>query len=315
MNLTFTARTTPACQDFLKIIEDGQQYRIEEFAEKHKNANIFEFGNAVKASSILYRGVVKKHADVVSDYVAFSESLPFYQFKPPMLMLESSDRAAVAFVKSACECLQNARYFSMMSADILDTNENINWSGGYLPHFLFRTINFSTAVSWYSNCFDQILQIVYWGYSLFTSVRDRSSVYDPSWDVERTLKCCTYGFVQKELNARGLTSLEMFIADCMAKIQGVRDWANYIKHKGGIDYKYIEAPSPMQIRVKMNGDPDFTPIDDYFSPVSVDIDEKITSLKNAHIALFYCLTEVVKDIDFDGRAVRLSKQQEETPNE
>jgi hypothetical protein len=314
MNFTITAKTSPECQNFLKIIEGGQQYRLEEFAENHKGANVLEFDNAVKASSVLYRGVEKKYADVTSEYVAFSESLPFFEFNSPMMLLDSSDRAAIAFVKSARECLQNARYFTMKSADILDTNDNINWSGGYLPQFGFRTINFSTAVSWYSNCFDQILQIAYWGYSLFASARDRGGVYDPSWDVERVLKCCTYGFVKSELHEKGLVSVEDIIADCMVKIQDVRDWGNFIKHKGGIDYKYIEAPSPVQIRVKMGSDPDFTPIDDYVSPIAIDIDDKITSLTETHGALLLCLTKVVQDIDFDARAVNFHKQ-EGNPNE
>jgi hypothetical protein len=310
MSFTITAKTYPECQDFLRVIESGQQYSLEEFTEKHKGANVLEFNNAVKASSVLYRGVEKKYADVISERVAFSESLPLFEFKLPMILLNSSDRASIAFAKSACECLHNARYFAMMSADILDSNENINWSGGYLSHFYFRTVNFSTAVSWYSNCFDQILQIVYWGYSLFTSARDRGGVYDPSWDVKRVLKCCTYEFVKSELHGKGLTSVKNIITDCMARIQDVRDWANYIKHKGGIDYKYIEAPSPVRIRASMDSGSDFTPIDDYFSPIQIDIDDKITSLTDAHSALFCCLTELVKDIDFDGRAVQLRNQEE-----
>ena len=181
-----------------------------------------------------------------------------------------------------------------------------------MPQFCFRTINFSTAISWYSNCFDQILQIVYWGFRLFTSARDRDGVFNASWDEERILKCCTYGFVKTELKTRGLISLETLITDCMASIQDVRDWTNYIKHKGGIDYKYIEAPSPMQIRIKMNGEPDFTPIVDYFSPISIDIDDKITTLKDAHNALLHCLTELVNDIDFGSRAVQLSQQEDAT---
>jgi len=310
-NIKITSTTKPECEGFVKIVEDGKQYTLDEFAEKHKDYNIFEFDNAVNASNIIYRGVEKKHSEIISEYVSFSESLAFFSFKPPMLLINDSDRAAVAFVKSASDCLQNARFFTMSSASILDTNENINWSGGYVPQFLFRTINFSTAVDWYSNCYDHILQIVYWGHCLFTSAKDRDeNIYDDSWNVKKIMQCCTYEFVVGELKERGLMAVRKLLTECMTKIQDVRSWANYIKHKGGIDYKYLEAPSPVLFRFKTIDDSDYTPIDDYLSPISIDIDDKMTALTEAHSALFHCLTEVVKDIDFNNRAIRFTKQEE-----
>ena len=304
-NLTITATSKPECESFIKIIENGKQYTIDEFAEKHKDANIFEFYNAVKASNIMYRGVEKKYSDITSEYLSLSKGMEFFEFQPPMLLKESSDRAAVAFVKSASDCLQNARYFTMSSALILDTNENIKWKGGYIPHFAFRTVYFSTAIDWYSNCFDHILQIIYWGYCLFTSAKDRTeNVYDSSWDIKRIMQCCTYEFVVEELKARGLISLKKVLTGCMNKIQDVRSWANYIKHKGGIEYKYLKAPFPVQFGYQAVNENKYTFLDEYLSPISIDIDDQITALSEAHSALFICLTEVVNDINFNSRAIQ-----------
>jgi len=309
MEMTFTAKTSPDCQEFLKIIENGQQYKIEEFFEKHKNDNILEFDNAVNASSILYRDVEKKYTDILDEQLAFSETLPFFEIQPlyklEWRLVENSDRSAVAFVKNAASCLQNARYFIMLSASMLESNENIRWQSGYVSHFGLRTIKFSTAINWLSSCFDQILQVAYWGYDLYTSAKHEKIPYDDSWDIERTLKCCNPFFVKKELEAKGLTDVKTLFTDCEEKVQKVRDWANYIKHKGGIDYQHLKAPPPFKVTIEMDDAPGFTSIDEYVSPVSIDIDNEIITLTSAHAALFHCLTEVVKSIDFNNRAVQI----------
>ena len=307
-----TAVSEPTCKNFLKIKKNGTYFTIDEFIQKfHSDSD-----EQLKDCAILYRGVEMGYQKMIDDYVAFSESLGFYEFQEPMFVLDSSIRAAVYFTKKAKDCLQFARFFAMKSAQLLDSDYNLHWSQAYIPQYLFRCVNFGTASTWYSNCFDHILQIAYWGLTLYTTITDRdNNIYDETWDVKTTMGLCTYEFVVGELKRRGLTDIRKSLTSCSGKIEEVRMWANYIKHKGGVEYKHLEAENPYQVYLmpveesqsSMNspqiGDKFEMPderfaISDFKSPIEIDIDEKLPLYIVVHDALRRCLGEVVTALDF-----------------
>lgn len=328
MNLTFTARTAPACQDFLKIRKDDVCYTIDEFIAKYHSDSDEVLGDCV----IQYREAEMSHQKMVDDYVAFSEGLEFYNFQEPAIVFDNSIQAAIYFAKKARECLQIARFFAMKSSLLLDTDYNLNWSQGYVPQYLFRCINFGTASTWYSNCFDNILQVAYWGFSLYTSAVDRDgNSYDDSWDAKKIMGICTYELVVAELKTRGLKDIRKSLTSCSGKFEDVRMWANYIKHKGGIGYKHLEAEKPFQVYLMpieegqekipplQIGDKYKQPderfaINDFKSPVEVDIDANLPRLRETHIAIHKCLGEIVTAVDFDGHSVKIGSK-EGNPNE
>lgn len=51
-------------------------------------------------------------------------------------------------------------------------------------------------------------------------------------------------------------------------------------------------------------------INDFKSTIEVDIDEKLVTLKEAHIAIHNCLTEIVTAADFDGNSVQIKTKEE-----
>lgn len=55
---------------------------------------------------------------------------------------------------------------------------------------------------------------------------------------------CKYKFVKNELENRNMQELQNKLCICYDAISEVRKWANYIKHKGGVDYKFLNAPKP-----------------------------------------------------------------------
>ena len=328
MNITIKSVTEPECKTFLKIKKDGVYYTIDEFiAEYHSDSD-----EVMNDCAVWYRGIEKGHQQMTDDYVAFSESLDFYIFQEPMLVIDESIRASVYFTKKAKECLEFARFFTMNSALLLDTNYNLHWAQGYIPQYLFRCIYFGTASTWYSNSFDHILQIVYWGLKLYTSAIDRDGkAYDDAWDAKKSMALCTYEFVVGELKVRGLTDIRKYLTSCSGRIEEVRMWANYIKHKGGIDYKYLEADKPFKFYMTpiQDGEPLLTEpkfgdkmtlpderfaLDDFKSPVEVDIDEKLSKLKETHIAIHQCLSEIVTTIDFNKHSLQFTHK-EDNPNE
>ena len=311
MVLTFKLVTEPECKTFLKIKEGGDYYTIDDFISKHGSDSEEVLNNC----DVWYRGTEKSHKQTIDGYVKFSEGLEFYTFQPPMLVMDNSIQASIYFVKKAKDCLQIARFFTMKSVLLLDTNFNLHWSQGYVPQFWFRCIYFGTATTWYANCFDHILQIAYWGLKLYTAVTDRDGVvYDESWDAKKTMGLCTYEFVVGELKVRGLTDVRKYLTSCSGKIDEVRQWSNYIKHKGGIDYKYLEAPPLFHAIFQPNDGGRPIKMMDFKSPLEVDIDEKLPKLKEAHIALYQCLDEIITVVDFNENSVQFINK-EDSPNE
>lgn len=312
---TITAKTTPECEDFLKIKWNDETYQtIDKFIEIHNNATQEELDNCM----ICYRGTEKTYREFINDHVAFSNSLGFAKLSSWMVIPNGNINASRYFMKKATDCLQNARLFTMNSHLILNTDFNLGWKDGYIPQFLMRCINFGTATAWYSNTFDQLLQAVYWAYDLYKNAVDRDEQqYDDSWDAKKIMTFCTYEFVVGELKAKGITNIRKKLTSCSGKIEEVRKWANYIKHKGGIEYKYLEADDPFKIILKPidTGDTDKDDVlgdrfalENFKSPIEIDIDEKIPVLTDAHKALLNCITDLINEINYNQYELKFGGQ-------
>lgn len=312
MKFTFTAKTYPASQDFLKIIEGGEAYPLDTFIEKHKAEAVSPLDAVLNNCQIEYRGEVKNYKDYISEYLAFTERMRFFEFNSFKTWPEKDDRNAVHFVKKAKECLEIARFFTMKSAEWFESNEGLNWNTGYTPQFLFRCIYFGTAATWYANCYDHLLQIVYWSLKLYTATKDRDDKpYDSTWDDKKIISLCVFDLVAAELKARGYKDIRKMLTTCSAQIDEVRQWSNYTKHKGGLDYKYIEADDPFMVFIQKNGG-EKEQIKSFEPPIEIDIDAEMHKLAEAHENLFNCLSAVVSEIDFDSRSLQFMKTEEPT---
>lgn len=320
MKFTFTATTKPECEQFLKIRSSDGEFQTIDCFIKDFPAVTEDFLNSCFLS---YRGRELSYKDYENENTAFSEKMEFVNFQKPTVILDNSIRAAVYFTQKATECLQFARFFTMKSSLLLDTDYNMRWAQGYVPQFLFRCIYFGTSTTWYSNAFDHVLQSVYWGKKLYTSVKDRNDIpYDDTWDNKRIMENCTYEFVVGELKAQGLTDCRKHLTTCSSKIEEVRKWANYIKHKGGIDYKFLEAEPPFRMFIvpveeeqpvgetasSLKLPDDKYEVRDFKSPVEIDIDEKLEALVDAHTAVFQSINETIADIDYENHSVKIGGQ-------
>lgn len=305
---SITARSVPDCEAFLKLkYNDNDFLKIEDFIKEHNNPT----KEILEQCILWYRGKEEPYKEYITRSIAFSEELELVRFNGWKLIIQPHIRAAVYFTEKATDCLQNARFFAMKSVLLLDYDNSISWKYGYLPQFSMRCTYFGTAATWYSNTFDQILQMVYWGYELYTSVEDRKgNPYNDTWDVKSIMALCTYDFVIKELKNRGFSNIRKLLISCFDKIGEVRTWANYIKHKGGIEYLHLEPEPPFQIYIRPieeseGSSPFDIPPEDRFaiknfkSPIEVDIDDKTNVIRDTHKALVECLLRIIGDIDFD----------------
>lgn len=301
---TFTVKTYPKCDDYLKIRWNGEEYKkIEDFISLHPDADDAE----LDVCMVQYRGVEKTYKEFIEDYSSFADGLKFVEFNPCKIIVNQSIRTSKYFVEKTIDCLQTARFFAMKSKLILDTNYNLHWSQGYVSQYLFRCIYFGTAATWYSNTFDQLLQAVYWAFELYNDAVDRDgNHYNDLWDVKKIMTFCTYAFVVRTLKNRGYTDVRKLLTSCSGKIKEVRSWANYIKHKGGIDYKDSQAEDPFQFYIAPAEScimpeqlDDRFAIKNFKSPIEIDIDEKSNVMLQAHSVLYECITKIIDAIDFD----------------
>lgn len=302
MKFSFTARTEPACKEFLSICKEGDSFEtIDAFIRRYPNITTEE----VNQCDVYYRGTTKPMKDWLNDYNRFISGMTIHDFEYHTMM-DKSLIVAQYFVNKAIDCLQFARFFTIKSALILDTNYNINWNTGYPSQFNIRCIYFGTACTWYQNTMDHILQAVYWSHELYKNVTDRDNiVYNDTWNDKKIIENCTYEFVVGDLKAKNLTDIRKKITACSTDTETVRMWANYIKHKGGINYKYLEPTIPFEIFIKpaKNSNTSFIKIDDFKSPVEIDIDDELEKLKKTYIALYNCIDAVICDCDFRSHEI------------
>lgn len=301
---TISARSEPNCVSFMTIKwPDEEHMTIDKFIERHPSPSLDE----LRLCDIHYRGKNQNFCDYFTDYVAFSERLELLPLSSSWLITNPRIRAAHYFSQQTGDCLQNARFFVLKSNLILDHKEPAFWTSGYLSQFTLRCLYFGTATTWYSNAFDQLLQTVYWAFELYTSVKDRDgNPYNDSWDVKKIITYCTYEFVISELKTRNHPDIRNALTSCSGKIQDVRMWANYIKHKGGIEYTHLKPEPPVKIFIfpaeaveAGNAAPeDRFALENFKSPIEVDIDEKMAVMEAAHTAIYECATKIFAAIDF-----------------
>lgn len=307
MDFTITAKTEPDCIKYLFIEDDGAKLTLEQFVSKYKADTTIPLDARIESHAIYYREKSFSHGEMVKTHVDFANSLHFFERynkevypQEHFLMIGNYDYYKSAkFLKKAEKCLQTARYYLICSETILDFDCNLHWEHGYGAQFFTRSLNFTTATVWYNNCFDYILQIVYLAFGLYKQVRG----YQDTWSIEETLKKCSYRTIKDIYSANNtvanFTSLWTIIEDCHTALTDVNEWANYIKHKGGIDIAGLEADAPFSATMT-DVDGNVVAQSDEFSPIKVDLDVGIVELSKAHDSLFDCLDKLVTFIDYNA---------------
>lgn len=316
MKIQFTATNHAECNNFLKIKnkQDNLFATLEQFIEL--NPAISEIG--LDSCVINYRGRIVDFTQYANEYLNMTKELLFYDYTPLFgTYYNFEDRAAIYHIRKASDCLQTARYYAIKSSLLLDYDLNMPWKYGYQPQFYFRCMNFGTAASWYANCFDYILQIVYWGFSLYKNVVDKKKQkYNQTWNKKKILKLCDYTFVINELGRNKLNSLKSAIEQCYKQCASIKNITNYIKHKSGVDYLYLLPNTigecyfakrelsidEMKQMIFSNAKiPNVERIEEFESPIKIDIDKSINDLHIAHKALQSCLVKVVNELDLVSR--------------
>ena len=294
------------CINFLQIVYGGKTYSLEEFSKEFKKD---EFGLDIllPKCTFIYRGNKISFDEYRTMKMAISNELSFFErchteimpMEPSLQINNYEYYRAAKFLEKAEDCLQTARYYLMNAADILEYDCVLNWATGYGPIYEIRTMNFKTAIVWYNNCFDYILQIVFLAFELYKGMNR----YNAQMSFEEILKLCSYMSIQKVHDANsGNVNLDILwniLENCRNSITDINEWANYSKHKGGIGFKGLKADAPFQI-ITTDRDGNMRTSSE-FESIKIELDDGVTIAKNAHKVLYDCLNQVVDFIDF-GKA-------------
>lgn len=304
MKFQFTSRTTPECINYLEIEYENEIYSLEDFSKKYKKEE-FEIEPMLKLCNFIYKGEKITFDEYQQKYVAFSNELLFYdrygrEIMPIEISLAISNYSyykAAKFLGKAEECLQTARYYLIQSADILEYDSVINWKTGYGPIFNIRAMNFKTAIIWYNNCFDYVLQVAFLAFDLYKGMRG----YNEEMTFEDILKLCTWKNIRilHESNPEheGINELWEILKECREGLADITNWANYSKHKGGIGFNGLKAESPFHVYIGSEPGKMESRTSE-FESIKLDLDESVGKAKNAHDTLYKCMDKLVDFIDF-----------------
>lgn len=313
MKITAHITTCPACINYLQIIKDGAVYTLEEFVKSFSNGP-WEVEKILSTCSLRYRGETLTIEEYGKQRRTFYDSLLFherynteiYPLEDRILITSHDYYKAAKFLNRAEKCLQTARYYLGCCWDKFENNEELNWSTGYGPMFYIRTLNFSTAAVWYNNCCDYMLLVVYFAFGLYAEIDD----YTPNLTHEQLLKSCTYAqlcrIYSMHKSNTNFKTLWKIISACYSSLSETNKWANYIKHKGGIDFDGLVAPNLYQLIIK---DTDGNTIiqNENFESIKIDLDVGIKELVKAHQALYDCYNKLMDFINFAAAAAEITE--------
>lgn len=301
MEIKITAKSVAESKNYLKLIYNEKEYLLEEFSEKFQDENDkFALDRILENCKIEYKGKTFTYKEMCDDINVFCSSLSFSslyadKINPIELNILIADKdyfASGKLVKSAESQLMLGRYSLVKSRCIMDFNLNCNWSSGYQGIYFLRCVKANNAIMWYNNVFDSIMQIVFIAYGIYK----KHPGYSDKLKFHEILKLCDYKFLSKyygdnKTTVPNLKDLWKIVSKAQNANKHINEWSNFIKHKGGIDFKGISPENIFEMivgKTSSNG----------FEPPQLEMDEVIEELKNAHITLCNILSELVDFIGF-----------------
>ena len=314
MDITIQAKTYAECNGFLSLIYNGREYNLHDFSSEFKTDD-FSLDHLLPKCDIVYRGKRMTYEEYVDQQRSISAQLNFFtryreEIMPIEIGLAISNKEyyrATKFLEKAENCLQTARYYFYRSTNIMEYDCCINWKSGYQGIYDLRSRNFQTAIIWYNNCFDYIVQIAFLAFGLYKEVRR----YTDDMNFEEILKLCTYNTLKTlhENNPAnsGLTNLWNIIETCRVARQDLNDWANYAKHKGGIGFVGLKPDTPVQIYIGSTTGGYESRISE-FESITLDMDTSINKVISAHEALIRCLNDLTDFIDFPAALFTINEE-------
>lgn len=305
VKLKIESKTYSPCLDFLYIKwPDDDFLLVQDFMKIHSGERLDKYD----LCEIKYRNEVFSFSEHRKTNSQIISNLPLYNIKINQHYHERNKYAYKFYIEKAAEYLTNARYFFIKLLPCFDPYFSLGYNPSYVGYYWSRCLSFSSSVSWLANSFDQILQSVYWNYKLYENAIDHdNNKFDESWTEEKIMKFCKLDFVLKELEDKCLGSIRSLLVSTSNHNQEIWKWSNYLKHKGGFDFQYLNPP-PVSATYVLPKNYDNLPgatiipddkyrIDNFLSPIKIDIDKDYVKLQESYKTLLNCCESIFKLIN------------------
>lgn len=316
MHVTFSAQNTPIARDYLVIVFNGKEYKLDEFSKLEKQSA--KRDELIKECKLTYRGHTMTYDEYIVDIQDFAKKLEISQcysklYSTQHKILDFDYNMAIKLVKTFEQYLQYGRLNLLSGHKILDYNCNIDWENGYVAVYVLRGIQVRNAILNYNNCMDIIMQIIFVAFGLYKVYPD----FDGLINVDDIQKWCDYEYLSriysrnKELG--DFKELWKTVSNAWKIILPIRDLANRLKHQQNIEFigEYIVPPYSMKMRMTDGRFIDYS----LFEPQLVDMDALIQKMMNIHCELVKIFHEILEFINFEKASIRTIENKDILPNE
>lgn len=295
-------------ENYLHFIYKGKKQKINEFSNKFNNQkDEFYLDKLIKKCKLEYKG--KKYTydeikkiesnrlkalNISNLYTRVVENI-----ESNLLAIDKDYYIAGKMLKSSEEILMCARYALSEAMEIIDYNIKAHWDCGYSGIYKLRTIKANQAILAYNNFCDSVMQIVFFAFGIYK----KHKKYTEDMKYTDMLSMCNYTFLNNflENNESKINNLELLLP-LVKKIhqnnKKINEWANYIKHKGGILYKGLD--DEFYTLNILNKERDLIRSTDDFKLELLDLDYVICEMEKAHVNQCNVLEELIGFINFKG---------------
>ncbi|MCW6091347.1 hypothetical protein [Clostridium sporogenes] len=306
MKFELTVNTFPESEEYLKIIYKNKKYKLNDFASEFQDEeDIFFLDRLLESCKIEYNGEIITYEQMCQEARKLDKSLytpriyssRIYPIEKRIFIIDKDYYAAGKLIKSAEEQIKLGRYSLIKACNIIDFNINNNWKAGYTANYVQRAIYANNAIMWYNNVFDSIMQVIFFAFEIYK----KHPKYNSKDGFHKTLKLCNYAFLSdyygKYKHVPNFSKLWSIISGAQKINENINKWANYIKHKGGLKYKGLEAKEPIEMIEKKGID---IIKDTEFEAFEVSLDDVIKELKNSHKKLCESINKLVNFMNFES---------------
>lgn len=303
MELNIICTSRPEAREYLKIIYQDEEMYIDEFV-KLIGGEIFDPDIRVRDCDIKYRGKILSYDDLCDKHKTFCESLKQVKLsytstidKQDLFLIDEDCFAAYRMLESAETQLDLARFYLARASNVFDLNYNVTWSAGYDFLYMYRGFDASTAIMWYNNTLDTVFQMPFLAFGIYKHHLD----YKDGMDFQQKINLCKYesfsSIYSKNKQIKNFPELWKILMKAYTSNKDINEWANTIKHKGGVNYIGVNAEPPYKISVKPDTGKGRSTDDT--RPLFLDLDDVTRSLADQHSVLCKVISELVQFINFE----------------
>lgn len=321
-NITIKVNQTAESKYYCKLIFENREYTFEEFSKVFKVENL---DKKLEKCIIRYRNKDISFNDMLDINKKFNSQLELpdlyhnnlYNIEFNISLSDKDYYVGVKHAEALEQAISKARYWLLMSHEIVLSNFECNWESGYLAQYWLRTMRFESSLLWYNACEDYLLQMIWFSFELYK----RHYKYNKNMKYNDLLKLCSLKSVliildhnKKSTESKNLVNI---IRKYNKNLSELRDWANKLKHRGNLNFKGSYIGNGWEMVMKnTSGDCIFSSKD--FEPMILDLDEAIIKLAKIHEEIIKYSYEIINFINFkaaisiktqDGKIMILDKKQ------